>query len=36
MYKQDLALNDLQWLICPKIEPKPNQRIFFDKLNRYE
>ena len=22
MYKKDLALNDLQWLICHKIKPK--------------
>ena len=21
MYKQDLALNNLQWLICPKTQP---------------
>ena len=26
MYKEDLALNNLQWLICHKI--KPNQIIF--------
>ena len=24
MYKQDLALNNLQWLICPKKTTKPN------------
>ena len=24
MYKSDLALNNLQWLICHKIQPKPN------------
>ena len=26
MYKEDLALNNLQWLICQK--PKPNQIIY--------
>ena len=26
MYKEDLALNNLQWLICHKITP--NQTIF--------
>ena len=24
MYKEDLALNNLQWLICHKIKSKPN------------
>ena len=24
MYKIDLALNNLQWLICHKTQPKPN------------
>ena len=24
MYKEDLALNNLQWLICHKTQPKPN------------
>ena len=24
MYKEDLALNNLQWLICHKNKPKPN------------
>ena len=24
MYKQDLALNNLQWLICHKTEHKPS------------
>ena len=24
MYKEDLALNNLQWLICHKIQPTPN------------
>ena len=23
MYKQDLALNNLQWLICHKTQPNP-------------
>ena len=30
MYKEDLALNNLQWLICHKTKPnqiKPNQNI---------
>ena len=30
MYKKDLALNNLQWLICHKTQPiqiKPNQTI---------
>ena len=30
MYKQDLALNNVQWLICHKTQPnhtKPNQTI---------
>ena len=22
MYKENLALNNLQWLICPKVKPK--------------
>ena len=26
MYKEDLALNNLQWLICPKTQP--NQIIY--------
>ena len=30
MHKKDLALNDLQWLICHKT--KPNQIIFTIKL----
>ena len=25
MYKQDLVLNNLQWLICHKTKLKPNQ-----------
>ena len=25
MYKEDLALNNLQWLICHKTQTKPNQ-----------
>ena len=24
MYKEDLALNNLQWLICHEIQTKPN------------
>ena len=24
MYKENLALNNLQWLICHKTKPKPN------------
>ena len=24
MYKKDLAINSLQWLICHKTQPKPN------------
>ena len=24
MYKENLALNNLQWLICHKTQPKPN------------
>ena len=30
MCKQDLALNNLQWLICHKTEPiKPNNIFFY-------
>ena len=25
MYKEDLSLNNLQWLICHKTQTKPNQ-----------
>ena len=25
MYKEDLALNDLQWLICHKTQPNPTK-----------
>ena len=25
MYKKNLALNDLQWLLCHKTKPKQNQ-----------
>ena len=25
MYKEDLALNNLQWLICHKTKPNPTQ-----------
>ncbi len=25
MYKEDLALNNLQWLICHKTQPNPTQ-----------
>ena len=25
MNKEDFALNNLQWLICHKTQPKPNQ-----------
>ena len=25
MYKKDLALNNLQWLICHKTKPNPKQ-----------
>ena len=24
MYKEDLVLNNLEWLICHKTQPKPN------------
>ena len=24
MYKENLALNNLQWLVCHKTKPKPN------------
>ena len=26
MYKEDLALNNLQWLICHKTNPNKNRR----------
>ena len=26
MHKKDLALNDLQWLICHKIQPKQTKQ----------
>ena len=35
MYKEDLALNDLQWLICQekkKKKTKPNQIIYTFKV----
>ena len=31
MYKKDLALNNLQWLICLKAQP--NQKIFPNTLS---
>ena len=31
MYKEDLALNNLQWLICHKI--KPNQTMNYSKAS---
>ena len=31
MYKEDLALNDLQWLICHKTQTKPKQTIYMYK-----
>ena len=27
MYKQDFALNNLQWLICYKTKPKQNKGV---------
>ena len=32
MYKEDLALNNLQWLICHKI--KPNQILYIWYMNK--
>ena len=29
MYKQDLALNNLQWLICHKTQPNQTKSIMF-------
>ena len=29
MYKKDLALNNLQWLICHKIKQKPNVKYMY-------
>ena len=32
MYKEDLALNNLQWLVCHKTKPnqtKPNQITYY-------
>ena len=31
MYKKDLALNNLQWLICHKIRPNQNYIQYFHK-----
>ena len=28
MYENDLALNNLQWLICLKTKHKPNPKLF--------
>ena len=28
MYKEDLALNHLQWLICQKTKPKQTKQFF--------
>ena len=28
MYKQDLALNNVQWLMCHKIQPDQTNPIF--------
>ena len=33
MYKDDLALNNLQWLICHKTQPNQNLNVYFKKLN---
>ena len=32
MYKKELILNDLQWLICHKTKTKPNQKTIMWKL----
>ena len=37
MYKQDLALNNLQWLICHEIQPKAGTKtvkVFLSSLVR--
>ena len=38
MYKQDLALNNLQWLICHKNQPtnQPTEIILFIHLSKEE
>ena len=35
MYKEDLALNNLQWLMCHKTKPNqnPDYSVFIDLLN---
>ena len=33
MHKEDLALNNLQWLICHKSQP--NQTIFYKKVSLF-
>ena len=42
MYKQDLALNDLQWLICHKTQPNQTNfhsfvgfQVFLSNTNNY-
>ena len=30
MYKEDLALNDLQWLICHKTKPNQTKSYIFN------
>ena len=30
MYKEDLALNNLQWLICHKTKPNPIKSYIFN------
>ena len=34
MYKEELALNDLQWLICHKTQP--NQNIYLIYMSKKE
>ena len=33
MYKEDLTLNNLQWLICHKIKPNYNESLWKKKLD---
>ena len=34
MYKEDLALNNQQWLICHKNKPNPNSNVNFMYQNK--
>ena len=33
MNKEDLALNNLQWLVCHETQPNPTKPIYLEKKN---